>query len=256
MVLVIARLEPADRALRSPLGQISPLLKLAIAIAWFIPLALTTHVGPPLALAAVTLVLGLVLGRVPLRSLARGIAPLWIAALSVGLFNTVFAAVNSDPAATELLRNGPLRITEPAVAAGAGLAARVMAIATIGVVFAQTTDSTRLVDALVQQGRVPERFAYGALAAYQAVPRFGEDLATLRQARRIRGLKGDWHPRVLVGLLVLAIRHGDRMAIAMDARGFGRGPRSTYRPIRWTPIDGIAAAAALGVAVAVLVAFR
>ncbi len=256
MVLVIARLEPADRALRSPLGRISPLLKLAIAIAWFIPLALTTHVGPPLLLAAVTLVLGLVLGRVPLRTLARGIAPLWVAALSVGVLNALFAAVNTDPAAAELLRVGPLRITEPGVAAGAGLAARVIAIATIGVVFAQTTDSTRLVDALVQQGRVPARFAYGALAAYQAVPRFGEDLATLRQARRIRGLKGDWHPRVLVGLLVLAIRHGDRMAIAMDARGFGRGPRSTFRPIRWTPMDGIAAAAALGVIVLVLVAFR
>jgi energy-coupling factor transporter transmembrane protein EcfT len=46
------------------------------------------------------------------------------------------------------------------------------------------------------------------------------------------------------------------MALAMDARGFGRGPRSTYRPIRWTPIDGIAAVTALVVAVGVLVAFR
>ena len=46
-----------------------------------------------------------------------------------------------------------------------------------------TTDSTKLVDSLVQQARVPERFAYGTLAAYQAIPRFAEDLATLRQAR-------------------------------------------------------------------------
>ena len=54
--------------------------------------------------------------------------------------------------------------------------------------FALTTDSTKLVDSLVQQARVPERFAYGTLAAYQAIPRFAEDLTTLRQARRIRGL--------------------------------------------------------------------
>jgi hypothetical protein len=93
-----------------------------------------------------------------------------------------------------------------------------VAIAFTSVVFALTTDSTRLADALVEQGHVPERFAYGALAAYQAVPRFGEDLATLRQARRIRGLPGSWHPRLLVSLLVLAIRHGDRLALAMDAR--------------------------------------
>ncbi len=80
------------------------------------------------------------------------------------------------------------------------------------------------------------------------MPRFGEDLTTLRQARRIRGLRGGWHPRLLVSLLVLAIRHGDRMAIAMDARGFGSGPRSRYREVRWSWLDlaiGIGAALVL-----------
>ena len=103
--------------------------------------------------------------------------------------------------------------------------------------FALTTDSTRLADSLVQQAGLSPRFAYGALAAYQAVPRFGEDLTTLRQARRLRGLRGGWHPRLLVGLLVLAIRHGDRVALAMDARAFGFGPRTRYREVRWGPLD-------------------
>ncbi len=107
-------------------------------------------------------------------------------------------------------------------------------------------------DSLVQQARLPDRFAYGALAAYQAVPRFSEDLATLRQARRIRGLRGEWHPRVLVGLLVLAIRHGDRLALAMDARGFGAGERTRYREVRWSWLDGVAIVAALALAVAVM----
>jgi energy-coupling factor transport system permease protein len=82
------------------------------------------------------------------------------------------------------------------------------------------------------------------LAAYQAVPRFGEDLTTLRQARRLRGLRGGWHPRLLVGLLVLAIRHGDRVALAMDARGFGSGPRTPFRDVRWGALDGWMALAA------------
>jgi energy-coupling factor transporter transmembrane protein EcfT len=121
----------------------------------------------------------------------------------------------------------------------------------VGAAFVLTTDSTRLVDALVQQARVSPRFAYGALAAYQAAPRFGEDLTTLRQARRLRGLRGGWHPRLLVGLLVLAIRHGDRVALAMDARAFGSGPRTRYREVRWGPLDvvmGLAAVAVLTVA--------
>ena len=127
-----------------------------------------------------------------------------------------------------------------------------MAIASVGAVFALTTEPTRLVDALVQQARVPERFGYGALAAYQAIPRFAEDLTTLRQARRIRGLGGGWHPRLLLSLLDLAIRHGDRMALAMDARAFGSGPRSRYREVRWTWLDAIVGAVAIVVLIIAL----
>lgn len=246
---MITRLEPDDRAITSPIGRVSPLLKLAIAVGWLIALFLTTRVGPAIALAAIVLSLAMLLGRVRAARLTASLAPLWLIALTVGVFNALFAAVNSDPAAAEVLQVGRFRLTEPAVMGGVGLAARVLAIAAVGVTFAQTTDSTRLVDSLVQQGRVPERFAYGALAAYQAVPRFAEDLATLRQARRVRGLRGEWHPRVLVGLLVLAIRHGDRLALAMDARGFGSEGRTRYREVTWTGLDVLAVFVAIAVVV-------
>ena len=248
---MIAAIEVPDSQLESPLGRANALTKLGIALVWLIGLATTTSVWPPLVLTAVAVGAGLVLGRLPAASLVRGAAPLVVAAVSVGFFNAVFAAANVDPAAHEVATIGPLRLTEEGIAGGIGLAARIVAIAFTSVVFALTTDSTRLVDALVQQARVPERFGYGALAAYQAVPRFGEDLATLRQARRIRGLRGSWHPRLLVSLLVLAIRHGDRLALAMDARGFGGGPRTRYRSTGWGPID---LALAVGAAVALVVA--
>jgi energy-coupling factor transport system permease protein len=226
-----------DERLTTILGRTNPLLKLGTAAGWLVGLAATTQPGPPITIAVVAVVAGLVLGRVPARALARALAPLWIVALVVTLSNTVFGAANPDPLSSELLRLGPLRVTQEALATAIGLGLRVVAIASVGAVFALTTDSTRLVDAMVQQARVPERFAYGALAAYQSVPRFADDLATLRQARRIRGLRGGWHPRLLLGLLVLAIRHGDRMALAMDARAFGLGPRTHYRPIGWTGLD-------------------
>ena len=168
--------------------------------------------------------------------------------------NTLVAAANGDPLATELIRIGPARLTAVGVSGGLALAARVVAIASVGAVFTLTTDSTRLADSLVQQARVSPRFAYGALAAYQAIPRFGEDLASLRQARRVRGLAGGWHPGLLLGVLVLAIRHGDRMALAMDARAFGSGARTFYRRVAWTGLDAVVAAAALAVLVAVLLA--
>jgi energy-coupling factor transport system permease protein len=249
---MLTPIDLSDAQESSLLGRTSPLVKLGLAVAWLIGLALTLEPGPPLLLAALAIGAGLTIGRVPPGNLARGVAPLAVAAASIALANLFWSGSNTDPAATLLARIGPFRITREAAEAAAALAARVLAIVSVGAVFAQTTDPTRLVDALVQQARVPERFAYGALAAYQAVPRLAEDLITLRQARRIRGLRG-WHLRLLVGLLVRAIRHADQLALAMDARAFGSGPRSTFRPIRWgwpDPVVGIGGVLALWLALA------
>ena len=109
------------------------------------------------------------------------------------------------------------------------------------------TDPTHLTDALVQQARLPERFAYGALAALQAIPWLAEDLVALREARRMRGLRASWHPRILVGLLVLAIRRADRLAVAMDARGFASPGRTRFRVVRWSVLDAAVLAGGLAV---------
>lgn len=225
----------------SLLGRANPLVKLAIALGWLIALGLMHDPLRPLALARAAVVAGLVFGRIPPARLVQGLAPLVAAAGSIALANLVFAAANTDPAARELVRIGSLRLTAEAVVAASSIGARVVAIVATGVVLAQTTDPTRLVDALVQQARVPERFAYGALAAYQAVPRLGQDLTTLRQARRIRGLTSGWHPKLLIGLLVRAIRHADQLALAMDARAFGSGPRTSFRPLGWRWLDLVVA---------------
>jgi energy-coupling factor transport system permease protein len=249
-------LDPVDLGVAqatSPLGRTSPIVKLGIALAWLVGLALTLRPGPPLVLAVLALLAGPLLGRVPPGRLVRGLAPLVIVAVSIAVANLVFSGANTNPGSVEIARLGPLRITAEAAAAAWALGLRVLAIVSVGAVFAQTTDPTRLVDALVQQAHVSPRFAYGALAAYQAVPRLGEDLATIRQARRIRGLGGGWHPRILVGLLVRAIRHADQLALAMDARAFDSGPRSTYRPVAWGILDAVIAAAGI---VALLVALR
>jgi len=239
----------------SVLGRTNPLVKLGIALAWLVGLGLTLDVRPPLILVVVALVAGLQLGEISPATLARRLGPLLLAAMAVAVTNLMFSTHNPDPAAHEVLRVGPLRITEEALEAAAGLAARVAAIVSVGAVFVLTTDATRLMDALVQQARVSPRFAYGLLAAYQAAPRLADDLATLRGARRLRGLR-ELHPSLLLGLLVRAIRHADQLSIAMDARGFGPGPRSAYRPVAWTRLDLVVGASALLILVATLVLSR
>jgi energy-coupling factor transport system permease protein len=250
--VITDRVELSDDQLDSPLGRTSPVVKLAIAFGWLAGLALTLHPLPPLILAGAALTAGLLVGGIPPSALARGLAPLWIAALGVAVFNIVFSASNADPSSETLFSLGPLRISVEAAVNGLALGLRVVAIAAVGAVFTLTTDSTRLADSLVQQVHLSPRFAYGALAAYQAIPRFAEDLTALRQARRIRGLRGGWHPRLLVGVLILAIRHGDRMALSMDTRGFGSGPRTFYRRVRWSPLDALVGVDALLILVAAL----
>ena len=253
--MIAERIELSDAQLDSPLGRTSPVVKLGVALLWLIGLAFTLSPWPPLALTLAAMAAAFTLGGISPAQFARSILPLWLAALGIAFFNLVFATSNNDPTATELVRIGPLRITVEALVPAIALGLRVFAIAAVGVVFTLTTDSTRLADSLVQQARVSPRFAYGALAAYQAIPRFAEDLTTLRQARRIRGLRGSWHPRLLIGVLVLAIRHGDRMALSMDARAFGSGPRTWYRVVRWSWLDatvGVGAIAILWLVLAVL----
>ena len=244
--------EIGKRQRESLLGRTNPLVKLAVATAWLLGLVSTLDIRPPLALAIVALVAGLTLGRIEPAAYVRRLLPLALAAFGIVVANLLFSGRNADPLATELVRIGPVRITQEAAVAAAGLAARVAAIVSVGAVFSLTTDATRLIDSLVQLAGISPRFAYGALAAYQAVPRFADDLTTIRHARRLRGLP-EWRPRILVGLLVRAIRHADELAIAMDARGFGSRPRSTYRPIGWTPIDAIVGGAGIGLMVGVLI---
>lgn len=251
--LLIPDVGPAQRA--SLLGRTNPLVKLGIALVWLLGLGLTLDVRAPLILAAVALVAGLQLGALPPAVLGRRLMPLALAAVGIALTNLLFSTHNPDPLATELFRLGPLRVTAEAVAAAGGLGARIVSIVSVGAVFALTTDATRLVDSLVQLAGVSPRFAYGLLAAYQAVPRLAEDLWTLRSARRLRGLR-EWDPRLLVGLLVRAIRHADQLSIAMDARGFASGPRTTYRPIAWTALDVAVGVAALLILVVALLISR
>jgi energy-coupling factor transport system permease protein len=231
------------------LERVSPLAKLVVAIVWLLGSTLTLDPLPPSLLAGVAIAATLLFGGAPPGRLARLVAVAVLPIIGVVLANVLFSRSNIDPAAIEVARLGPLRLTAEALDAGAGVGARMAAIVSAGAAFLLTTDTTRFVDALVQQARLPARFAYGANAAYQAVPNLGRDLGTLRAARRVRGLRV-WHPRLLVGLLVRAIRHADQLALAMDARGFGAGPRSTYRPMPLTWRDPLVVV--LGAAVLVL----
>lgn len=201
---------------RAPFARLNPATKLIVAAV--LALGLIVAVDPVtsgLVLAVELCVLPL--SGVRAATLARLCGPLLLGAVSIGVVN---AWTGQD-----------------GVVGGIGLAVRLLAIALPGVLAAATTDPTDLADALVQRLHLPERPAIAALAALRLLPVLAERWRTLTLARRARGLEAGRNPvtalAVFAGkmfaLLVATVRAGTLLAIAMDARGFGTGPRTHAR---------------------------
>ena len=121
-----------------------------------------------------------------------------------------------------------------------------------------------MVRASVQQLRVPYRIGYTALAAFRFVPRFGHELEVIRQAHRVRGAHGGRGPFSAIGrwfgyvvpLMAGAIRHAERVALAMDARAFGAYPDRTERHlVPFRARDVVFIALFLAASAAIFVAF-
>lgn len=120
---------------------------------------------------------------------------------------------------------------------GLGTSLRLGAIFAVALVPGVAANGPDLVRSLVQHLRVPYRIGYTAFAAFRFVPRFAHELTTIRAAHRVRGMAGGRGPLAglrrwggyIVPLLAGAIRHAERVALAMDARAFGAHPTRTER---------------------------
>lgn len=255
MSFLPAPLEPVRPAL---LTRVTPVSRLVGGAVWLVAILLSVDPIVPATLLVVAVAALIGLSGLPMSRLPARLAPLLVAALGLAIITVLFHPSGGDLAVHELLRLGPLRITEPAVSAGLALALRLAVIAVTSVLVFAPSDPTRLADSLVQQWRLPDRVAYGTLAALRIAPQLAVDWSATGAVRRLRGLESRGpvgRVRVLAGrlmtLLVSAVRRAGRMALAMDARGFDSGrPRSRFRPIAvgqwdWLVIAGSIVSAAL-----------
>lgn len=246
------RLAFAAHGRDTPITRANPVTKLFAALAVTIVLLLSVDVVSALTAllleAAVLPWCGLAAGV-----LLRRLAPVLIAAGPAGV---VTCLIGVDTGAV-LLGLGPIDVTEGSLQDGIAITVRVLAVGVPGVVLLASTDPTDLADALAQRLRLPHRFVLGALAGLRLVGLMVEEWRTLSLARRARGVGDDRGPvgtaRVLGGqafaLLVLAIRRGTRLAMAMEARGFGApGPRTWARPSTFAARDAALVVGAVGVA--------
>lgn len=221
----------------APLARVHPLAKIAAGAVLMFGLFITIDAVTSAAML-VALAVAIALSGLPPKTLAIRGAPLLVSAVGVGFFNAI--------AGTQGL------------AGGVAIALRLLGIGVAGVLAVATVDPTELADGLVQHLHLPPRFVVGTLAAFRLFPLFSREWDTLGLARRARGIEADRgvvarlaaFPGRALTLLIGAIRRATRLALAMDARGFGARPcRTLARPRSFSRGDAILVASAIAVAI-------
>jgi energy-coupling factor transport system permease protein len=231
------------------LHRLNPLTKLAACILAAVVVSTAGEPTTPSMVVVLALAATRVLGHVPLSMLLRTLAFGLLTSFGVFWTYTVFYA-------------GP----GEAWLYGATMAARLLAILSASALFVLTTDPSQFVRALIHQAHVSPRLAYSVFAAYRFVPLLQVEFETIRAAHQMRGgvARGGPFGKVremggyAIPLLASAVRKGERVALAMESRGFGALPANQRTYFRRTSVDqaDVVFSVACAVAFGALVLFR
>ncbi|GAA1583644.1 energy-coupling factor transporter transmembrane component T [Actinoplanes couchii] len=207
------------------LRSYNPVVKVLAPIPAMVVAGLSRDLWTPAALTVIALVMLLAFGRL------RGRALLWTLAgppLMVAVLTLSFGV---------WIDREKVGGWSGALEAGLATGLRVSAVLTLALIAGLTSEGTDLVRSMITHLRMPYRIGYAGFAAMRFVPRFRHDLEIIRLAHRVRGVSTGRGPVAttkrysgyVVPLLAGAMRHGDRVSLAMEARGFGAYPARTER---------------------------
>ncbi len=178
------------------------------------------------------LFVGTALSGFRLTWMLRRILPL----LVVALWLLVIIFIFYPRGATLLATLGPFRLTLEGLDYGLALFLRVLCLGTVSVIFALTTNPRRMINEMIEIGRLPYRWAYALYAALRFVPLLQTEARHILHAHAVRGAAEKksspldlFRPiiRLTLPLLTGGIRRVQITAIAMDSRAFGAYPKRT-----------------------------
>jgi len=200
--------------------------------------AVLAHLGVGWGLAWWAYAAALALGgaRLPLRTYLRGLSFF----LGMGLFVLLWHSLYSRVGGAALFAWGPITVTAAGMVNGVAIFFRILALASLALIFTLTTDPARLVESVIQVARVPYRIGFTLYAALRFIPVLENEAQVLANAHRVRGVGAGyragwsgWAARLrltaslVVPLLVSGRRRARLMALAMDSRAFGAAPTRT-----------------------------
>lgn len=157
---------------------------------------------------------------------------------------TIIAPSADDPLASGLV------LSQEGMLDGAVQSLRIVATALAGFTLSLSTGPERLLAALALL-RIPIALCYMTAAALRSLPTIVEEVAQVRQARRLRGYRfrlvgrpgdrlGSYREELglLFPVVAAALRRAETSAESITARGFdAAAPRTFYPPLTMRPLE-------------------
>lgn len=252
------------RQAESFLGQLNPGLKLVTTILVMMLSIFATHIWQGVLLGVIPVLLMWLGARMTPWQITKRMAPFVLFFVFYTWTLTAYSRVGPHTPTVWFLW---FRLSWVGLHNGLVLAFRMLASVAFGVVYVSTTGVTELVVSLTRNFKVVPKFSYGSLAGIRVFPLFEEEWSKLRQARHLRGkeVKRSALTRVVtyaLPLMTQAIRIGERVAVAMESRGF-RGKvahdpktRTYYLDTPVKPKDGFYLMAVVLACLAILIFVR
>jgi len=228
-----------------------------------------TILGNACLLAACLLIVWL--GRIPLGYAFRGLIPAIPVLALLALMQLLFLGRNYDPASPVVFRWGWIVVTAAVGRLVLVSAARFVELLIVTSVFTLTTRTTELTHGIesllrpLRRLRVPgHELALVVTIAIRFVPTLALEAERLMKAQASRGGRFDgsrWRVvdrarrllPIVVPLFTYALRRGEELIVAMEARAYtGGAGRTAYATLQGAPRDWLAPAAALAFCVGML----
>ena len=138
------------------------------------------------------------------------------------------------------------RITDTGLNLSLVMSLRMIATVSTIPIMMMTTSMTDMMAMLVEKARIPFKYAFMFITALRFIPTFMGEMEQILQAQMSRGYSCDTKNPfkklvvvipLAVPLLVSSVKKTGKMAISMETRGFGSGPRSHFRKINMKKAD-------------------
>jgi energy-coupling factor transport system permease protein len=224
------------------LHRVNPSLKLLLSVGMFFVVLLTDNINVLVNVTAVQLMLLLGFSGHPMKRLMLLFLPFALLFVSSSMSMMLFGKGDAV-----WFQWGLVRVTEESLFRGLHIGLKTVNMAISGLIFALTTRPVALFYSLMQQCRLPAKYAYSFMAALRLMPIMLGEFQTLRMAMKVRGVKRriglrgvyDTLRLYAIPLLAQSIRRAQRIAVAMEAKRFSAlRERTHYYRIGFSRRDG------------------